>query len=345
MTAMPIVDGAAALYGENFGGSYESIRGVPCPAESAKTDHKAQPDTSNLDHAEMECQDSEAGDGITHQDKEWNDGISRGKGDCDFSSPPSNSLAQPTPQRRPHKRKLPPLPKEDFKVIEVADISRKMTDLTLNGRLHAVKAYAAVGNGTRKGVINDNTPNTSTDTLLANLRIRTQGVDILRTRTLGETRTAAITFLGAITPRFVYYMGGEVPCYPFKCTIQFCYACEQTGHITDGCPTPHSAVCHRCGMKEPQPYRPCNPVCSTCGEGHLTRKKEYKQRFKQPVRQQQPKLHDQKTNKQVQRAEFSSPPKPRWYSSEDADDEEWPQLKNQADIPERKRHEQKPRPR
>ncbi|KAH7957839.1 hypothetical protein HPB52_023239 [Rhipicephalus sanguineus] len=330
-----------------------------------KTDHKAQPDTSNFDQAEMECQDSEAGDCITHQDNEGNDGISGGKvrdddggwqtvltvrkkkalakagkkltttdGDCDFSSPPSNSLAQPTSQRRPYKRKLPPLPKEDFKVVvrpcqglpiseltapqiaeavvnacqgkitgsqfllrlkpgfnifiistpdqEVADMSRKITGLTLNGRLHAVNAYAAVGDGTRKGVIHGITPNASPDTLLANLRIRTQGVDILRARMLGETKTAVITFFGSITPRFVYYMGCEVPCYPFKNTIQFCYACKQTGHRTDVCPTPHITVCHRCGMKEPQPDHPCNPVCSTCGEGHLTGTKECKQRFKQP---------------------------------------------------------------
>ncbi|KAL1419990.1 hypothetical protein MTO96_024736 [Rhipicephalus appendiculatus] len=257
------------------------------------------------------------------------------RGDCDLLCPTSTPLSQPTSQRRPRKRKLPPLPKEDFKVVvrpsqglpikeltapqiaeavvnacqgkitgsqfplrlnpgsnifiistpdqDVADITRKITGLTLNGRLHAVNAYAAVGDGTRKGVIHGIAPNTRPETLLANLRIRTQGVEILRARMLGETKTAMITFFGPITPRFVYYMGGEVPCFPFKNTIQFCYACKQTGHRTDVCPTPHIAVCHKCGMKEPQPDHPCNPVCSTCGEGHLTGTKECKQRFKQPV--------------------------------------------------------------
>ncbi|KAL3182715.1 hypothetical protein MRX96_034622 [Rhipicephalus microplus] len=113
-----------------------------------RPDQKAQPDTSALDQAEMECQESVAGDGITHQDNEGADGRSAGEerdddgswqtvltvhqkkalakarkklttteGDYDFMSPTSKSLSQPTSQRRPQKRKLPPLSKEDFKII------------------------------------------------------------------------------------------------------------------------------------------------------------------------------------------------------------------------------------
>ncbi|KAL1484106.1 hypothetical protein MTO96_032763 [Rhipicephalus appendiculatus] len=129
------------------------------------------------------------------------------EGDWDFLCPTSTPLSQPTSQRRPQKRKLPPLPKEDFKVVvrpsqglpikeltapqiaeavvnacqgkitgsqfllrlkpgsnifiistpdqDVADITRKITGLTLNGRLHAANAYAAVGDGTRKGGAGD----------------------------------------------------------------------------------------------------------------------------------------------------------------------------------------------
>ncbi|KAL1471827.1 hypothetical protein MTO96_039697 [Rhipicephalus appendiculatus] len=55
---------------------------------------------------------------------------------------------------------------------DVADITRKITGLTLNGRLHAVNAYAAVGDGpTERSSTYDIAPNTRPGTLLANLRI------------------------------------------------------------------------------------------------------------------------------------------------------------------------------
>ncbi|KAL1421374.1 hypothetical protein MTO96_000456 [Rhipicephalus appendiculatus] len=116
-----------------------------------KTDQKAQPVTSALDQADMECQDSDAGDCITHQDNEgnaWNIwrqeavvNACQGKiTDSQFLlrlKPGSNIFIISTPDQ------------------DVADITRKITGLTLNGRLHAVNAYAAVGDGTRKGGAGD----------------------------------------------------------------------------------------------------------------------------------------------------------------------------------------------
>ncbi|KAL3193547.1 hypothetical protein MRX96_016898 [Rhipicephalus microplus] len=126
-----------------------------------ETGQKAGPDTSALDQAEMECQESVACDGITHQDNKGTDGTSRGKerdddggwktvltvsqkkalaraekkvttieGDCDFMSPTSKSLSQPTSQRRPQKWKLPPLPKEDFKIIVRTSQGPSIRELT-----------------------------------------------------------------------------------------------------------------------------------------------------------------------------------------------------------------------
>ncbi|KAH8029458.1 hypothetical protein HPB51_000554 [Rhipicephalus microplus] len=99
--------------------------------------------------AEMECQEGVASDGVTHQDNEETGGTPGGKEgdddggwqtvftvrqkkalakarkkltiterDYDFLSPTSKSLSQPTSQKRPQKRKLSPLSKEDFKIID-----------------------------------------------------------------------------------------------------------------------------------------------------------------------------------------------------------------------------------
>ncbi|KAL1427962.1 hypothetical protein MTO96_000303 [Rhipicephalus appendiculatus] len=174
------------------------------------------------------------------------------------ASQPQLSQATPSARRKPFSRKLPPLPKEDFKVVirphqglplknftspqlaeavitacrgqvsgdkfllrlkpgsnifivstpdqATADHIRRITELRVHGRTHAVNAYVATGEGTGKGVIHGLTPHTPAETLRANLRIRTQGVEILRARMLGDTKTAVITFYGPIIPRYVYYM-------------------------------------------------------------------------------------------------------------------------------------------
>ncbi|KAH7953453.1 hypothetical protein HPB49_008786 [Dermacentor silvarum] len=114
------------------------------------------------------------------------------------------------------------------------------------------------------------------------LKKKTQGVEILRARMLGESKTAVITFYGPMIPRFVYYMGGEIPCYPFKNTVQFCKAYIQTGHRTDMCPQPPTSVCNRCGTKEPEPEHECKRTCTTCGEEHLAGSTDCKKRFKKP---------------------------------------------------------------
>ncbi|KAL1481854.1 hypothetical protein MTO96_034148 [Rhipicephalus appendiculatus] len=175
------------------------------------------------------------------------------------ASQPQLSQATPTARRKPFSRKLPPLPKEDFKVVirphqglplknftspqlaeavitacrgqvsgdkfllrlkpgsnifivstpdqATADHIRRITELRVHGRTHAVNAYVATGEGTGKGVIHGLTPHTPAETLRANLRFRTQGVEILRARMLGDTKTAVITFYGPTVPRYVYYMG------------------------------------------------------------------------------------------------------------------------------------------
>ncbi|KAH8036801.1 hypothetical protein HPB51_005806 [Rhipicephalus microplus] len=98
------------------------------------------------------------------------------------------------------------------KYEEVADKVRQIRALVLNGRAHAVRAYAANGDDTLRGVIHGVPMNTSTETLMAHLRVRTHGVEIITARMIGTTKSAAITFFGPTLPRAVYYYGGDPTC-------------------------------------------------------------------------------------------------------------------------------------
>ncbi|KAH7936706.1 hypothetical protein HPB49_003137 [Dermacentor silvarum] len=92
----------------------------------------------------------------------------------------------------------------------VADYAGRIAMLSINGRPHSVNAYVATSDGTTKGVIHGLDAHTTPEALKANLRIRTQGVEILQARMF-----RIITFFGRIMPRYVYY---NSPGYPYKVT-------------------------------------------------------------------------------------------------------------------------------
>ncbi|KAH8021327.1 hypothetical protein HPB51_015194 [Rhipicephalus microplus] len=136
------------------------------------------------------------------------------------------------------------------KYEEVADKVRLIHALVLNGRAHAVRAYAANGDDTLKGVIHGVPMSTSTETLMAHLRVRTHGVEIITARMIGTTKSAAITFFGPTLHRTVYYYGGELRCYPFRPTIQVC----KLRLVRGGSPHMRSNLQKR--LKPPKPKRP-----------------------------------------------------------------------------------------
>ncbi|KAH8032442.1 hypothetical protein HPB51_025366 [Rhipicephalus microplus] len=156
------------------------------------------------------------------------------------------------------------------KYEEVADKVRLIRALVLNGRAHAVRAYAANGDDTLRGVIHGVPMNTSTETLMAHLRVRTHGVEIITARMIGTTKSAAITFFGPTLPRTVYYYGGELRCYPFRPAIQVCKVCREKGHRADVCPHPDRPICRLCGLTNRTDGRPCSISCASCGEAHPT---------------------------------------------------------------------------
>lgn len=204
------------------------------------------------------------------------------------------------------------------KYEEVADKVRLIRALVLNGRAHAVRAYAANGDDTLRGVIHGVPMNTSTETLMAHLRVRTHGVEIITARMIGTTKSAAITFFGPTLPRTVYYYGGELRCYPFRPTIQVCKVCREKGHRADVCPHPDRPICRLCGLTNPTDGHPCSISCASCGEAHPTGDPTCKKRLK-PPKPKQPQVQAGYSDK-LQQGTSNDPPRTknlRWFSSEE----------------------------
>ncbi|KAH7931544.1 hypothetical protein HPB51_029814 [Rhipicephalus microplus] len=204
------------------------------------------------------------------------------------------------------------------KYEEVADKVRLIRALVLNGRAHAVRAYAANGDDTLRGVIHGVPINTSTETLMAHLRVRTHGVEIITARMIGTTKSAAITFFGPTLPRTVYYYGGELRCYPFRPTIQDCKVCREKGHRADVCPHPDRPICRLCGLTNPTDGHPCSISCASCGEAHPTGDPTCKKRLK-PPKPKQPQVQAGHSDK-LQQGTSNDPPRTknlRWFSSEE----------------------------
>ncbi|KAL1471080.1 hypothetical protein MTO96_040115 [Rhipicephalus appendiculatus] len=93
------------------------------------------------------------------------------------------------------------------KYSEVAELVRKIQQLIINGRPHPVRAYVATGEEAIRGVVHGIQPNTSMETLMAHLRIRTQGVELVQARMIGNTKSAALTFYGDKLPRTLILPG------------------------------------------------------------------------------------------------------------------------------------------
>ncbi|KAL1470178.1 hypothetical protein MTO96_040604 [Rhipicephalus appendiculatus] len=150
--------------------------------------------------------------------------------------------------------KLPPLPKDDFKIIIrpheglplrnivspalaaaiIAACDHQITGEQFLLRIKpgsniaislecpsqkrgAVNVYAAAGEEALRGVVHGIPPHTPAETLVANMRVRTHGVELIQGRMIGDTKSATLTFSGPILPKVVYYYGGRTCLSPLSC--------------------------------------------------------------------------------------------------------------------------------
>ncbi|KAH7955467.1 hypothetical protein HPB52_000917 [Rhipicephalus sanguineus] len=113
----------------------------------------------------------------------------------------------------------------------------KITSLTFQERPHPMKVYLSTPKDVSKGVVHGIDAGTSEEELLANLRVRTHGVRIVRARMLGRSQTALLHFECPQLPQLVYFYGEEMPCRCYQPTRQFYPICRTPGHRPDVCPT------------------------------------------------------------------------------------------------------------
>ncbi|KAK8781608.1 hypothetical protein V5799_017051 [Amblyomma americanum] len=102
--------------------------------------------------------------------------------------------------------------------LDTANQVRQIDSLTLACKTNAVSSYVATPETISKGVIHGLNPNTSETELMDGLRTPFSGVEVLRARMLGATRTTVLTFNTRNVLWSVIYYGGELPCYLFKST-------------------------------------------------------------------------------------------------------------------------------
>ncbi|KAH7945302.1 hypothetical protein HPB49_000265 [Dermacentor silvarum] len=198
-----------------------------------------------------------------------------------------------------------------------AELVMKITSLNIQGKQHPVNAYISTPEHLLKGVIHGIDEGTTEDELMANLRVRTQGVKIMHARMFGKTRTAIILFDGPIVPRYVYYYGGEIPCRIYQPTRQFCYTCRNAGHRADVCPEPTVKACKNCNLQNPEEGHKCEPECALCGGVHVTAAPECRNKLKRvPPRGRPPTQPTKKTTKHQSRPKTENIPKKRWLSSD-----------------------------
>ncbi|KAH7980941.1 hypothetical protein HPB49_020358 [Dermacentor silvarum] len=146
---------------------------------------------------------------------------------------------------------------------------------------------------------------------MANLRVRTHGVRIVRARMLGQSQTALLHFERPQVPRFVYFYGGEMPCRDYQPTRQFCPICRTTRHRPHVCPNPTAGACNTCNHPNPEAGHTFVPKCALCGGAHLTAAKDCNNKLKRiPPRGKPASTTTPKTQRH---------PRPRWFSSEQED--------------------------
>lgn len=163
-----------------------------------------------------------------------------------------------------------------------------VTTLSIQARIHIVKAYVTAPVISCRGVIHGIEKGLSDAQLLESLE--SWHATILSARMMGDTESVLITFEGTHVPRNILFRRVLYRCKPERPNALKCNRCREYGHRVLNCPHPPTYQrCPTCSTQlnaQDEPHR-CSAHCFHCGGNHPTFDKTC------PVQKQQ----DQKSHK------------------------------------------------
>ncbi|KAH7963562.1 hypothetical protein HPB52_021638 [Rhipicephalus sanguineus] len=147
--------------------------------------------------------------------------------------------------------------------------------ITVACQEHDVSAYVAAPNATCKAVIRG-IPLSDGPEAIDHKIVNERNPLALGAKGIMSTGVTIVLFVGYKVPYYVSYGGTLI-------NRSVCYACGRLGHRSDICPTPDASGCKACreAMKLDEDEI-CKPICSLCGDRHLTASRDCKHGYQTP---------------------------------------------------------------
>ncbi|KAH7946867.1 hypothetical protein HPB52_005219 [Rhipicephalus sanguineus] len=230
---------------------------------------------------------------------------------------PSDERTKECPRRKPKYRRLPPLPRDDFKVIVRPHQGLSIKSLTsprladavitaCGGLITGEQFLLRIKPGSNIFIIS--TPHQEIAekvSRIASLMVNAQPHAVNAYVATGEGATRSV----------IHGLQPHTPSEEIKANHR-----------------PDAPVCRICGMQDPVPSHECPPKCATCGEDHLTGDRTCKKRLK-PLRRKRSRTSNTSTSHLPRRPGSTMTKKQLCWSSSEAEDldVDWPGLPPASD--------------
>ncbi|KAL1429600.1 hypothetical protein MTO96_016032 [Rhipicephalus appendiculatus] len=152
---------------------------------------------------------------------------------------------------------------------QAADAIRKLSKISIQGKIHEVNAYVAAPEGVIKGVIHGVDRGTTSEELLAHLRGANSRSENSACQNAGTYKDCGYHIRWRLRTSICELLqGAKSHATRTSQAKQVCKVCNRLGHRSDVCPHPENPACERCGKENPEPEHSCELQCALCGGRH-----------------------------------------------------------------------------
>ncbi|KAH9382902.1 hypothetical protein HPB48_023524 [Haemaphysalis longicornis] len=130
--------------------------------------------------------------------------------------------------------------------VKNAEAYTKVNQIILGTKHHAIAAYVAAPENTRKGVVH-NIDKHLTDIQLKELFVTEKMPLVLEAKRIKTSTTVMLLFEGMQVPRYVVFGMCLVKCSLYKRQVDVCYSYGKPGHRADVCMDPKRDNCRGSG--------------------------------------------------------------------------------------------------